>query len=70
MTVLVAVLGLIFLIVIHELGHMLTAKAMGVRVPEFAVGFGPAAHQEEIRRDCLLLPHNLARWVRQDGRDG
>ena len=42
MTVLVAILGLIFLIVIHELGHMLTAKALGVRVPEFAVGFGPA----------------------------
>ena len=42
MTVVVALLGLIFLIVIHELGHMLTAKAMGVRVPEFAVGFGPA----------------------------
>jgi regulator of sigma E protease len=41
MTVLVALLGLIFLIVIHELGHMLTAKALGVRVPEFAVGFGP-----------------------------
>ncbi len=41
MTVVVALLGLIFLIVIHELGHMLTAKAMGVRVPEFAVGFGP-----------------------------
>lgn len=42
MTVLVALVGLIFLIVIHELGHMLTAKALGVRVPEFAVGFGPA----------------------------
>jgi len=42
MTVVVALLGLIFLIVIHELGHMLTAKALGVRVPEFAVGFGPA----------------------------
>jgi regulator of sigma E protease len=41
MTVVVALLGLIFLIVVHELGHMLTAKAMGVRVPEFAVGFGP-----------------------------
>jgi regulator of sigma E protease len=41
MTVLVALLGLILLIVIHELGHMLTAKALGVRVPEFAVGFGP-----------------------------
>ena len=42
MTVLIALLGLIFLIVIHELGHMLTAKALGVRVLEFGVGFGPA----------------------------
>ena len=42
MTVLVAILGLIFLIVVHELGHMLIAKALGVRVPEFGVGFGPA----------------------------
>jgi regulator of sigma E protease len=33
MTILVAILGLIALIVIHELGHMLVAKAMGVRVP-------------------------------------
>ena len=40
MTVLVAILGLIFLIVVHELGHMLTAKALGVRVPEFGIGFG------------------------------
>ncbi len=42
MTVLIALLGFIFLIVIHELGHMLTAKALGVRVDEFGVGFGPA----------------------------
>ena len=41
MTVVVAILGLILLIVVHELGHMLTAKALGVRVPEFGVGFGP-----------------------------
>jgi len=41
MTVLVAIAGLILLIVIHELGHMLTAKALGVRVPEFGIGFGP-----------------------------
>ncbi|MGI8649105.1 MAG: RIP metalloprotease RseP [Rubrobacter sp.] len=37
----ISILGLILLIVIHELGHMLTAKAVGVRVPEFGVGFGP-----------------------------
>lgn len=42
MTVVIAVLGLILLVVIHELGHMLTAKALGVRVTEFGVGFGPA----------------------------
>ena len=33
------VFGLIVLI--HELGHFLAAKAMGVQVNEFAVGFGP-----------------------------
>ena len=42
MTVVVAIFGLILLIIVHELGHMLTAKALGVRVPEFGVGFGPA----------------------------
>jgi regulator of sigma E protease len=46
-TVLVALLGLIFLIVIHELGHMLTAKALGVRVDEFGVGFGPALFKKK-----------------------
>ena len=48
MTVAVAVLGLIFLIVVHELGHMLTAKALGVRVPEFGVGFGPPLFKKKI----------------------
>lgn len=48
MTVLIALLGFIFLIVIHELGHMLTAKALGVRVDEFGVGFGPALFKKKI----------------------
>jgi regulator of sigma E protease len=47
-TVLVAILGLIFLIVVHELGHMLTAKALGVRVPEFGIGFGPPLVKKKI----------------------
>jgi regulator of sigma E protease len=48
MTVVVAILGLIFLIIVHELGHMLTAKALGVRVPEFGVGFGPPLFKKKI----------------------
>jgi regulator of sigma E protease len=47
MTILVAILGLILLIVIHELGHMLTAKAFGVRVPEFGIGFGPPIFKKQ-----------------------
>ncbi len=37
----VAVLVFIVLIIIHEFGHFIAAKLMGVRVNEFAVGFGP-----------------------------
>ena len=37
----VAVLVFIILIIIHEFGHFIAAKLMGVRVNEFAVGFGP-----------------------------
>jgi regulator of sigma E protease len=50
MTVVVAILGLILLIIVHELGHMLTAKALGVRVPEFGVGFGPPLFKKKIGR--------------------
>ena len=48
MTVVVAIVGLIFLILIHELGHMLTAKALGVRVPEFGIGFGPPIFKKKV----------------------
>lgn len=44
----VAVLVFILLIVIHEFGHFLTAKLCGVRVNEFAVGFGPKIFGKKI----------------------
>jgi regulator of sigma E protease len=37
-----AILGLGMLIVVHELGHMLVARATGMRVDRFSIGFGPA----------------------------
>jgi regulator of sigma E protease len=37
-----AVLGLSFVIFIHELGHFLAAKWCGVNVSTFSIGFGPA----------------------------
>ncbi len=38
---LVAILAFVALIIIHEFGHFIAAKICGVRVNEFAVGFGP-----------------------------
>ena len=35
------VLALVFMIFMHELGHYVTAKAAGMKVTEFFIGFGP-----------------------------
>src|ERR1019366_9290124 len=41
-SILKAILGLSFVIFIHELGHFLAAKWCGVNVTTFSIGFGPA----------------------------
>ena len=38
---LIAILLFLILIVIHEFGHFIAAKLLGVRVNEFALGMGP-----------------------------
>ncbi|MDO5701548.1 MAG: site-2 protease family protein [Bowdeniella nasicola] len=35
------ILGLLVSIALHEIGHMVPAKAFGVKVPQYFVGFGP-----------------------------
>lgn len=50
MSVLYIILAILIfgvLIIVHELGHFLTAKAFGVRVEEFSVGMGPAIFQKK-----------------------
>ncbi|MDT0419670.1 site-2 protease family protein [Streptomyces sp. DSM 41982] len=39
--IVVFVIGLLFSIAWHELGHLSTAKLFGIRVPQYMVGFGP-----------------------------
>lgn len=41
MTILIAVLVFSVVIIVHELGHYLVAKAVGIAVEEFSIGFGP-----------------------------
>lgn len=38
--IIIAIVGLGFLILAHEFGHFIVAKAVGMRVEEFSVGFG------------------------------
>ena len=38
---LLPILGIGFVIFFHELGHFMAARAMGVRVEAFSIGFGP-----------------------------
>ncbi|MBA2375485.1 MAG: M50 family metallopeptidase [Actinomycetota bacterium] len=74
MTVIVAILGLIVLIAIHEFGHMLTAKAFGVRVPEFGIGFGPALFKKKIGSTVysfrIILLGGFAKIAGMGGDDG
>jgi regulator of sigma E protease len=41
LSIVAAVLAVSLLIVLHELGHMKVAQALGMRVERFSIGFGP-----------------------------
>ncbi len=41
LTVLLGLIGLSFVVIIHEFGHYLAARAMGVEVEVFSIGWGP-----------------------------
>lgn len=65
-----AILVFGLLIVIHELGHFLVAKAYDVKVHEFAVGFGPTlakVRKGETEYSLRLLP--LGGYCRMAGMD-
>src|SRR5712675_1464428 len=58
---LVAILGLAVLMIVHEAGHLLAARAFGMRVVRFSIGFGPAlwryqAKNSETIYQVALIP--------------
>jgi len=62
------VFGLV--VFVHELGHFLAAKAMGVYAPRFSIGFGPALWRKrwgETEYVLALLP--LGGYVRMASRE-
>ena len=45
--IVVALIVIGILVTVHELGHFAVAKLMGMRVDEFAIGFGPVLWQKQ-----------------------
>lgn len=70
MNIVLAIVALGFLIFIHELGHFWAARATGVRVEEFAIGFGPSIVKH--KRNGILYRLNwipLGGYVKMLGED-
>lgn len=53
--VLLAILLLGVLIIAHELGHFLAARATGIAVKEFSIGFGPKLWQRQSKKHGTLF---------------
>lgn len=55
LTVILALVLFLFLIFPHELGHFMMARAVGVKVNEFAFGMGPAVWQKQGRKTLYSI---------------
>ena len=67
---LVAILLFLILILIHEFGHFISAKLLGVRVNEFAIGFGPklfSKQGKETKYSVNLIP--MGGYCAMEGED-
>ncbi len=70
-SILLFIIILLALVIVHELGHFLAAKALGVRVDEFAFGFPPKLFSKkfgETEYIFNLLP--LGGYVKIHGEEG
>ena len=49
-SVLLAILILLVMITIHELGHYLAGKILQFKIDEFSIGFGPALYKRRSKK--------------------
>lgn len=52
--IVIGLLILVFLVVVHELGHAIVARRNGVVVEEFGIGFPPKAWSKKLKNGILL----------------
>lgn len=54
LSIIIGLLILVFLIVVHELGHAIAARRNGVVVEEFGIGFPPRAWSKKLKNGVLF----------------
>ena len=65
-----AVLIFCLLIFVHELGHFATAKAVGIKVNEFALGMGPVLlHFKKGDTEYSLRAFPIGGFCKMEGED-
>ncbi|HOJ94565.1 MAG TPA: site-2 protease family protein, partial [Fervidobacterium nodosum] len=74
MTVLINIISFLavfmFIVVVHEFGHFLFARLFGVKVHEFAIGFGPEIFRKKGKKtDFRINIFPLGGYVRLKGED-
>lgn len=71
MGVIIAIVMLLLLVMVHELGHFWMGKALGIGVEELAIGFGPKIFQKKSKNGILytLRALPLGAFVRFAGED-
>ena len=60
LTILAAVFVFGLLVLVHEFGHFITAKLTGMRVDEFAIGFGPQIFKTRLLSAASMI---LPEWI-------
>jgi len=69
--ILVAIAVLLFLVMVHELGHYTAGKILGFKIDEFSIGFGPKIFQKKKKNGELfsLRAIPLGGYCAFDGED-
>lgn len=69
-TTITAILIFLFVILFHEFGHFIVAKAVGVRVNEFSIGMGPKLIQtKQGETDYTLRALPIGGYVAMEGEE-
>lgn len=69
-TILITILIFCLIILIHELGHFLVAKASGIKVNEFSMGMGPAIWKKQGKETLYAIRiFPIGGYVQMEGED-